>query len=263
MNLRAAIWMMSSKIMPRVLQQQIREIYYVNKVRKFDEREEKDLAVVRKLIRVGDVVCDVGANIGVYTVTLSRLIGGHGQVYSFEPVPETYRVLSNIVEHFHLRNVHIYGCAVSDSVGKGVMEVPIYNSGGENFYQARLICGNRPSRRTYEVDLVTLDSLFDKPGGVKLDFIKVDVEGHELQVIRGARHVLDRFRPALLIEISDNPDSDTSPARRLMTELGQMNYVPYWYDGTTLRQRVCGDRSINYFFLTNSHIAKLQSKSLQ
>ncbi len=257
MNLRAILRRTLKEVLPGFLLRQFKAVYYANTYKAFDETREPDLAIVRKLVRIGDRVVDVGANVGLYTVTLSRLVGDSGKVYSFEPFPETLETLTNVIRRLSLKNVVTRGCAVSDSVGQGTMEVPLYEEGGENLYQARLATGRPTTHRRCVVEICTLDSLFGTPDIDRIDFIKIDVEGHELQVIQGGRRVLGRFKPSLLVEISGNPDDNNSASFRLVEELGKFGYGPYWFDGNNLRARAQGDRSVNYFFLTDVHRLEL------
>ena len=187
MNLRAILRRTLNLVLPGFLLRQVKAVYYANTYRAFDETREPDLAIVRKLVRIGDRAVDVGANVGLYTVTLSRLVGSSGKVYSYEPVPETYKTLTSVVRKLSLGNVETRGCALSDSVGQGSMEVPLYDEGGENLYQARLVSGSTAQHRTCSVEVCTLDSLLGTSDIDKIDFMKIDVEGHELQVIHGAR----------------------------------------------------------------------------
>ena len=133
------------------------------------------------------------------------------------------------------------------------MEVPPYASGGENFYEAHII--RTPSisgLRSIEVRARALDSLF---GHVRsIDFVKCDVEGHELACLRGAQSILSGIKPAWLIEISGNPDNERASAGEVFQMMAQHGYMPFWFDGRHLRQRQRGDRSVNYFFLTRRHL---------
>lgn len=254
MNLRALLRRALKSVLPTFLLRQVKAVYYANAYEAFDETREPDLVIVRRLVKTGDRVVDVGANVGLYTVTLSRLVGNSGKVYSYEPVPDTYNTLTSVVKKLSLRNVETRGCALSDSVGQGSMEVPLYEEGGENLYQARLVSVNATRHRTCSVEMCTLDSLIGTTDTDRIDFMKIDVEGHELQVLQGGRRMLEQFRPSLLIEVSGNPDERKSSAFALFEELSKLGYIPYWFDGKQLRMRKMGDISINYFFLMSEHV---------
>jgi hypothetical protein len=141
------------------------------------------------------------------------------------------------------------------------MEVPTYPTGGENLYQARVVedCVKNSSRRHFRVLLRTLDSLLNEPLK-RIDFIKIDVEGHELQVISGGKKLIQRWKPSLLIEISGDPDDSNSSAYKIFSELQMEGYKAYWYDGIRLKPWQLGDKSVNYFFLTDQHLHQFNSK---
>jgi FkbM family methyltransferase len=183
-------------------------------------------------------------------------------VYSVEPIPLTFEILSNGVRKLSLNNVRLFNCGISDKDGSGIMEIPTYESGGENFYQARIIKEKKsdPSFRDCAVVLKSLDSLSSTKKNVC--FIKIDVEGHELEVIKGAKQLIERFMPPMLIEISGNPDEINTSASRLFGLLNEKGYSPYWYDGAKLNKRNHGDKSVNYFFLTNDQFRDIQARMI-
>src|SRR5262249_22252961 len=82
----------------------------------------------------------------------------------------------------------------------------------------------------------------------RVDFVKCDVEGHELPVVRGAAALIRTHRPAWLIELSGNPDDPASAAAELGVTLRCAGYETYRFDGQRLRRRVHGDRCLNTFF---------------
>jgi FkbM family methyltransferase len=154
---------------------------------------EPDSLICRDYVKPGDSVLDIGANIGTYTKLLSDLVGINGYVYSFEPIPETFDYLQHNVGG--LRNVGVYPFAVSAHSGRAYMRIP-----AGNFYQAHL------SQSGIGVRLVALDDFVDS---IPPSFIKCDVEGHELEVIRGAQKLIQRCHPTWLMEIS-SPESTSA-----------------------------------------------------
>lgn len=157
---------------------------------------------MRALLRPGDTVLDIGANFGVFTKLFSELAGPSGEVIAFEPIPETFRTLSAGVELLKLQNVKTLNKAVSDHVGTALMEVPQYSETmGENLYESHIV-NSSDAPNTYSVQTVTIDSLQLS----KVDFIKIDVEGHELQVLRGGRETIQRLHPTLMVEVT-TPDT--------------------------------------------------------
>ena len=247
--------------LPEQILSPLRAWHYERVLRSFSEVEEPDLTVVRQLVEPGSVVFDIGANIGVYTKTLSQRVGAAGGVVSIEPMPQTFAVLSRNVRSLGLTNVHCLNVAISDRSGEAFMEVPESTTGGSNFYQARLIDGKQQpaGKTTARVSTTTLDAVVRDIG--RVEFVKVDVEGFELACLLGAQSVLATHCPAWLVEVSGDPDVRLSNAWKTFRRFEDHAYVPWWFDGTRLRQRKTGDRSTNYFFLRAAHSAKLRTKA--
>jgi FkbM family methyltransferase len=229
------------------------------------DADEPDVAVVRELVQRGATAVDLGANIGVYTKVLSDLVGPAGAVISVEPVPQTFAVLSRLIRSLGMENVSCVNVAISDSAGEVVMELPNYESGGINFYQANVVAGGGKkvvdSSHQVRVPSLTLDALVAGKGTV--GFVKCDVEGHELACLSGAEMVLNSHCPAWLIEVWGDPDEAGSRAMQTFRIFEGLSYVSWWFDGHHLVTRLPGDRSTNYFFLKEEHVAGLRARAPQ
>jgi hypothetical protein len=90
--------------------------------------------------------------------------------------------------------------------------------------------------------------------GRAIDFIKCDVEGHELAVLRGAQEVISRCKPAWLVEICRDPDDAGTPSFQTMKFMKDNGYRIFWLDKGLLRERRPGDKALNYFFFNGRHI---------
>lgn len=260
MHLKAELKSLFLRKAPRLLLQYVKKRYYLKVLKLQNESDEPEFKVIKALVGSGETVIDVGANIGRFTCYLARLVGERGVVHSIEPIPLTYEILSNSVRKLGLDHVRLWNFAASDRHGTAMMEIPKYEAGGtENFYQARIVPdGKREvSLRRYQIDLRSLDSLPDIPVG-RSSFIKIDVEGHELEVIKGAAHLISASKPSMLIEISGNLEEPTSAASELSRCLEKEGYRPYWLDGDRLRIWRKGTRCINYFYLTKEHLGKVE-----
>jgi len=257
---KALIKKLIIKLLPESILQAAKRAHYARMLRAISEEDEKDIKVVKHLVGRGSYTADVGANFGVYTKFLSELVGPGGRVYSVEPFPLTFDILSSNVKKLRLENVELINAAVSDKDGTVTMEVPLYQSGGENFYEARIVSGEAAgSLRHATVRACPLDSLLaDTPREVS--FIKCDVEGFELNCIRGAAAIIEGSRPVWHIEIMGDPDDPQSDAAKTFTELGSKGYEAFWFDGTDLRKRKKGERNDNYFFLTADHLRALRAE---
>lgn len=252
------------KFSPLAVLQLLKRWHYVRELENFNEHDERDLIVVKKLVEKGEVAIDIGANIGIYTKILSEKVMAQGRVYSIEPVPQTFSLLTHCVKKLGLGNVKLLNIGISDSNRSVSMVVPPYAGGGENFYMAHIVASSPKdvNKNTFEVKVQTLDSIFSE-ADEKVTFIKCDVEGHEWPVIRGAQKTIERTKPAWLIEISDNPDISSTDAHKVFSCLQENGYLPFWFDGNFLRKRIPGTTSVNYFFLTPEHVQRVRSAGIQ
>jgi FkbM family methyltransferase len=248
------------RFMPDVLLRPLKRVRYLTTVRSFWS-PEADIMVA--LIAGGDHVLDIGAYVGWYTRVLSQAVGPGGVVYAFEPVPDTFRLLSFCVRCLRLRNVVLFNCAASRTDGRAMMTVPHYPAGGENFHQASLstLAVRTVPLRQVTVELRTVDSVLPNPPH-PISFIKCDVEGHEAEALEGAARTIERDRPALCVEVSGDPDAAGSPSCGIVSALARWGYEAYWLDGGRLTRRRRGDKSVNYFFLTEAHQSRLRAQRI-
>ena len=174
-----------SRFLPRPILLRLKTIYYSREAPKF---WEPDVEPLKCLVRPGDTVLDLGANIGEYTFLLATLTGDNGKVYAVEPIPETFHVLSGVVKKLRLRNVDLFNCAVSEKDGAVRMEIPLHPYGGKNFYMSRIVSNQSlpTSLAQFDVQCRSLDSLLPNHVMEAVTFVKCDVEGHELAVLKGA-----------------------------------------------------------------------------
>lgn len=154
---------------------------------------ESDALTCVPFIHSGDMVIDIGANIGKYTKFLSEIVGPQGSVHSYEPIPETFSYLRHNVRKLRLSNVSLHQAAVSSYRGNLRMKVP-----KGNFYQAEISADGDQA-----VQIVRLDDEFRDSRAIS--FIKCDAEGHEKEVIEGALNLIRRDRPVWLMETRSQP----------------------------------------------------------
>ncbi len=154
--------------------------------------EPDELAFVRRTIGPGQTVLDIGANIGLFTVTMASLTGPTGKVYAFEPLDAQASLLArSVAENEFADRVVLERAAVSDKAGSGqLINAPkTTNAGGAYLKSGAAPAGHEVS----EVKLITLDTY---PLRRPVHFIKIDVEGAEPLAFRGARELLKEDRPS-------------------------------------------------------------------
>ncbi len=249
--------------LPDKASQSVRRFYYARLIRSYPESKIPAFKVIKRLVKPGDFVVDLGANVGTFTKHLSLRVGDSGRVRSIEPIPITFDILCSNVRKIGLSNVEPIHCAISGAEGSVTMQVPRCEESGENFYRARIVqSATDNSLRRFDVESRTLDSLLsdwitdDLCSGpcAGVSFIKCDVEGHELACITGAAEVIEKAHPAWFIEVSGDPDEAGSNARATVELLSEAGYGVFWFDGAILRRRRPGDRSTDYFFLMPDHV---------
>lgn len=163
--------------------------YYYNKV---NSTLEQELEILEHLVRKDDLVIDIGGNRGVYAYKLWKL---GTRVEVFEPNPICYRLLEAWA--CGKPSVNIHTVALSNHAGTANLHIPIDESGVEHDASASIENSDFEHSRDQPVSLQTLDRYEFK----NVSFIKIDVEGHEYDVIEGAASLLASFKPALLVEI--------------------------------------------------------------
>jgi FkbM family methyltransferase len=241
------------KVLPKRILGRIKRIHYLRTVKKFKLKNEKDMLIVKKLVRKGDFVIDVGANIGIYTKFLSDFVGPTGKVISIEPIPETYGYLRNNVQKLNLKNVKTINIALSDKKNSVPFIIPNGNA-GELCTRARLTNDfEKHTESSIQVDTIKLDELIES-SAQKITFIKIDVEGHEYFVLQGARITIRKFNPALLIEVEGEPTEMNSIANKLFSLLNSYSYEPYVFLNNKLSCWYPSVKTYNYFFLQKSHM---------
>lgn len=148
-------------------------------------------------IREGDWVLDIGANIGHYTKRFSELAGASGRVLAFEPVPDTFALLTANVRLFAHANVSLFNTAVSDRLDLCGMTVPEFETGLRNYYEARLADADSAafSVLTLPVDRLGIEA--------RVGLVKIDAEDHEAAVLAGMARLLEKQHPVLIVETGD------------------------------------------------------------
>lgn len=157
--------------------------------------ERDTVAIFQKLVKPGMNVVDIGAHIGFYTLLAARLVGRKGRVYAFEPNPEVLDFLvRNIVENGYQEIVHVIPKAAASQHGKTRLYLSNLESGEASFYPSQQVSGSG-----VEVETVSLDEFFAGEGWPRIDVMKVDVEGAEVEVLKGMKELVRRNRALKLI----------------------------------------------------------------
>ena len=150
--------------------------------------EPQSISYLFEHVQNGDIAVDVGACLGLYTVIFSRLVGTKGHVFAFEPDPYMFRLLRANIKALELKNVSAVAMALADT--NSVSDFYVTDGGMSSLEPMAGL------RSIVQVSVKTLDSL----GIPRVDWMKIDTEGTEHLVLAGAKQLIERCGPRMLIE---------------------------------------------------------------
>jgi len=195
---------------------------------------EPEIKILNRLVKPGDTVMDVGANVGVYTSVLSRLVAPSGHVVAYEPIHESAESIRRFIRVSGVTNVVVREVGLSTRSGPGYLAAPRDFSGRLDDQQAHLT--DRERSADYAIELSTLDDEMRMLDLTRLDFVKCDVEGAEFEAFRGGARSLSQFRPTILAEIESQwtmrYGTTTDEVMRYIQSLG--HYRIYVVEGAEL-----------------------------
>lgn len=181
----------------------------------YGEYSEGEVNLFRQVLRPGDLALDVGANIGVHTVPMAQFVGERGAVLAIEPQRLAFQMLCGNAALNQLLNVWCHNVAVGEA--PGTIVVPILDPRKPNNFGGLGLGGFQQGE---SMPVIRLD---DTPTPT-CRLIKIDVEGMELQVLRGATQLIERSRPVLYVE---NDKLDRSA--ELIRYIHSIGYDLYWH----------------------------------
>ena len=170
--------------------------------------EELESKIMEEKIEMGNIVVDVGANIGLHTLNMARIVGNTGQVFAFEPDPSNFEILKKNVKINNYKNIILEQKAVGDKHGR----TTLYQS--DHPGKHRIFPQTEQAKSQVQVELTNLDNYFDSDMIDKINFIKIDVEGLEFSVLKGMKNILKNskkikilfeFMPENIMEVGFTP----------------------------------------------------------
>lgn len=208
------------------------------------ERSEMDLC--RSFLKPDSIVVDIGANIGLHSVAFAAAVP-HGSVISVEPSPATYlQLLRNVAP---LGNVMTLNCALSSNTG-----VTNFYVSTDSAYSGIKDTGLKNVSKLIRIPCYTGDQVISSLRVGRIDFLKIDVEGFETEVIRGLEEMIREFRPVIFCEIFGGKSSNPDPTETisLLIEKGYRAYVIR--DGQLETFKSHDDSYYNYLFVATERI---------
>lgn len=187
----------------------------------YGEYSEYENFIFGAIIKQGDFILDIGANIGSFTVVFARLTGPKGVVLAFEPERHSHNSLCGNVSINNLKNVFIY----NNALGKESNTIMFPDNNPDIFGNHGSFCFKNleDNKHGYPVSIVPLDSL-DLPN---VNFIKIDVEGMEPDVLEGGKNTIEKFKPIMHVEIDREPNK--TETIYLLKKLGYKTYLSDTY----------------------------------
>jgi len=191
----------------------------------FDCFEPDTILLIEQITKKGDVILDVGANIGYLSLVFAHSTGSGGKVYSFEPEQNNYNKLLKNISLNSYNNIESHKIAFSNKETK----IKLFKSKDNNLGSHSLIYNPDVLDEEFEfVDTITCDKFITDNNIMQVDIIKIDVEGAEYEVLQGMTNTLELFRPLIIMEIN-NPiqEKRNIPSEKLKRIVINKNYTAY------------------------------------
>ena len=200
---------------------------------------EPEMLWLRDFLNADDIFFDVGANVGAYIFLLENKLKP-GNIYAFEPNLKLNERLKRLFP-----KVNIFDVAFSDQNTVAEFKVPIINgkkiASRGTLQTANLEFGETGSVRE-KVIVKKLDDFIDFQHIKKINFIKIDVEGNELQTLRGAKNTLEKFRPAMMVEIEQRHHQQ--PIWSIISDVESWGYRAHYLDRNNFKMNVLTEKFI-------------------
>ena len=205
--------------------------------------EPMTVRIIKKYVKSGMTVIDIGANVGCHTVRFAKQVGASGKVIAFEPTKYAYEKLKKNVALNMLKNTVLEKSALSDkSVKKQMVQ-----------FKSSYPLDNKVKRAKDIISITTLDEYVSKHNVGKVDFIKLDVDGFEYKIIRGAMKTIKMNKPIIITEIGvstlKNAGDDINDLIGTLSRIGYRFYSDKnqseFYDKSKMIAAIPADGTIN------------------
>jgi len=174
------------------------------------EIEKTQTSLIKKIVKPGMNVFDLGANFGWFTLVLSKLVGSSGRVYSFEADPSLVSILKENIKLNGFSNVSVLSFAVSNKTGVSKFSL------NESYDTRNQLESNLPSKNTVDVKVTSLDEFCNQENLKRVDFIKMDIEGSEPKVLEGMKKtlaanpnlkIISEFNKGAMLSVGASPEN--------------------------------------------------------
>ncbi len=219
----------------------------------------KEMDTIGNVLRKPSVCLDIGANYGLYSYFLSKL-NHENKIIAFEPISSSFWVLKKTLSHFRLKNVHPVKIALDSERKKGKMVIP------QNTTGLAYVSNTKPARSSDLIETVEIDTLDNAVKTLdlkKIDFIKCDVEGKELDVLRGGKNTIKKLKPIIQCEIERRHlDKYGFKDNAIPAFLKPLGYKRFFIakDGGLLQVETTTIPETDFFFIPEHLIRKINKK---
>ena len=210
--------------------------------------EVKETKLVKKIIKKNMSIIDAGANFGWYSLMFANLIGKNSKsrIYSFEPIPEVFKELNLNIKLNHFKNIKTFNCALGSKNSNVKLGVPYFNFIGSSGATSEFLnFSKKINCRIHTIDtIVKLNKIKN------IDFLKADIEGGELNLLKGAEKTLQLHKPKIFIEIVDIHCSRFGHTQRdVIKFLINLNYKGFFMNNGLTKINLKKPQNGNYLFV--------------
>jgi len=195
-----------------------------------NKKTDESLLLLDIFLNKNDIFIDIGANIGEYIYKASKHISPI-QIFAYEPLPGLYKRLKKVFPE-----VNMYDVALSDVESKSAFKIPVIDKQKiltRSTLNTNFVETGEEKNVIIEVKTDTLDNQVEKFSINKIALIKIDVEGHEWKVIKGAKKTLQKYKPIIIIEIEQRHHS--FPIQQIIEDVLKLNYKCYYFNSSNIQ----------------------------
>jgi len=203
------------------------------------------------LVKNGENIIDVGANVGDVSLHLANMVGPSGNVFSFEPDPINYRRMKKNLSLNEFSNITLNRLGLGNKSGN----YRIYNVDERNQGMNRILDSSNKYEKSSEIRVITLDEYVEENCIDRVDLIKIDVEGFEFKVLNGSVRTIDAFCPKLFIELDDQNLIDQGSSAKILVQLLQRKGYQLFHSETNKLIMEETDFTNCHFDIIGKHIA--------
>jgi len=188
--------------------------------------------LIKATLSTGGIALDVGANIGIHSLSMARAVGATGRVYSFEPHRD---ILKKLIENLSLNNmfwVEPVNIGLAKESGTAILHS--FDGSDSNQGTSSILNQFGFQGQKFEIKILSLDDFSREKNLARLDFLKIDVEGSEMDVLLGGIETLKRFRPSIVFEYNLYRDMDKQGYKMIISFFEALGYKLYLVESNYL-----------------------------